>query len=203
MAAVIARMPGLRTLRPSWAHETLVSFLCTPNNHMSRITKMAGFLASKGKRLAEGHSVFPTMVTIASMEEAELRSNGFGYRAKSIPTAAQAIVTKGEGWLENLKKTSYNDAREELMGIPGIGPKLADCICLFGLHFDAAVPIDTHVWKVCADWYLPEEPGKPITRLRYERARSCFAETFGDLAGWAQQYLFYDQFLSYRRRKVL
>jgi N-glycosylase/DNA lyase len=201
MAPLLAAMPGLRTLRPAWPHEVLLSFLCTPNNHMSRITKMVGFLASKGTAVGGGHFAFPKLEVIAGLDPEELRANGFGYRASTIPEAARAVLQEGEGWLESCKNSSYNEAREALMTLPGIGPKLADCICLFGLNFDEAVPIDTHVWKVCGDWFLPEEHGKPITRLRYEKARTCFADRFGELSGWAQQYLFYGQFLSYRKRK--
>ncbi|MEO7454204.1 MAG: DNA glycosylase [Fimbriimonadales bacterium] len=201
MAPIIARLPGLRTLRPAWPHEVLSSFLCTPNNHMSRITKMAGYLAGKGRELAAGHYTFPPMETIASLEEDELRANGFGYRGATIPKVAKAVLDYGDDWLGRLKQGTYEDARCALMGLPGIGPKLADCICLFGLHFDAAVPIDTHVWKVCGDWFLPTEQGKPVTRLLYESSRMQLADNFGRLAGWAQQYIFYDQFLSYRQTK--
>ena len=200
MAPLIAAMPGLRTLRPQSAHETLVSFLCTPNNHMSRIVRMVEHLASQGHPLEDSFS-FPSLKTIAGLSEEDLRRNGFGYRSRTIPEAARAIVSKGANWLESLKPLPHEDARSELTSIPGIGPKLADCICLFGLHQDAAVPIDTHVWKTAVDWYLPEFRGVGLTPARYETARRAFADRFGNLSGWAQQYVFYHQFLSYRRTK--
>jgi N-glycosylase/DNA lyase len=168
---------------------------------MSRIIKMTAYLASMGKEAAPGHFAFPTLETIAELEESELRANGFGYRGATIPKVARALLNHGDDWLASLQKGAYEDARTALMALPGIGPKLADCICLFGLHFDAAVPIDTHVWKVCGDWFLPMEQGRPLTRLLYESSRMRFAETFGNFAGWAQQYVFYDEFLSYRQTK--
>ena len=203
MAPLVENLPGLRTLRPQSAVETLFSFLCTPNNHMSRIVKMTAYLASKGEELALGHFRFPGLERIADLSEAELRENGFGYRAATIPRVAQQVLSKGgEAWLEGLKAGTYEEARVELLGLGSVGPKLADCICLFGLHFDAAVPIDTHVWKACQEWYLPESLSKGLTPQRYEESRRCFGERFGDLAGWAQQYVFYERFLSYRRTKV-
>lgn len=201
LTPVIAALPGLRTLRPQRADETLFSFLCTPNNHMSRIVGMARFLAGRGERIAEGHHVFPQVEGLASLTEEELRANGFGYRAASIPRVAREVIDRGEGWLEGLKSATYDNARLALMSLPSIGPKLADCICLFGLHFDAAVPVDTHVWKACVEWYVPEAAGKGLTPARYEQARLAFSERFGALSGWAQQYVFFDQFLSYRRTK--
>ena len=203
MAPLVERMPGLRTLRPQLAVETLFSFLCTPNNHMSRIVRMTGYLASKGEELAEGHFRFPSLRRISDFEESELRGNGFGYRAATIPRVAQQVVAQGgEAWLAGLRARTYEEARSELMGLQSVGPKLADCVCLFGLHFDAAVPIDTHVWKACQEWYLRESPSHGLTPQKYEAARRCFGERFGILAGWAQQYVFYDRFLSYRRTKA-
>ena len=64
---ILKRLSGLRTLRPQRADETLFSFLCTPNNHMSRIVAMVNYLASKGKQVAEGHFVFPSVEAIASL----------------------------------------------------------------------------------------------------------------------------------------
>ena len=197
LAPLVAKTPGLRTLRPESADEVLASFLCTPNNHMVRIVRMAEHLASYGEPF-ESHYRFPSLGTIASLQEEHLRSNGFGYRSRSIPLAAVAIVAKGKGWLESLKELPYAQARCELMSIPGIGPKLADCVCLFGLHKGEAVPVDTHVWKAVVDWYLPEFRHVSLTPTRYETARATFLEKFGNLAGWAQQYVFYAQFLSYR-----
>ena len=49
--------------------------------------------------------------------------------------------------LEKLKGMAYEDARAELVRLPGIGGKVADCICLFALHQMDAFPVDTHIKK--------------------------------------------------------
>ena len=199
---ILKRLSGLRTLRPQRADETLFSFLCTPNNHMSRIVAMVNYLASKGKQVAEGHFVFPSVEAIASLTEGELRGSGFGYRAATIPAVAREVLARGgEDWLDGLAAKPYKEARVELMQLAGIGPKLADCVCLFGLGFDTAVPVDTHVWKACQEWYAAGVQGAGLTPARYEQARLSFVKQFGSLSGWAQQYVFYDQFLSYRKPK--
>ncbi|MDQ2985125.1 MAG: hypothetical protein M3R13_00205 [Armatimonadota bacterium] len=199
---IMQAMPGLRTLRLQSAAETLFSFLCTPNNHMVRILKMVEHLAKHGDELSSGHRRFPSTSVVARLTEAALRANGFGYRAKAFPAVACELIERGEGWLETLKSIAYADARRELCSLPGVGPKLADCICLFGLHFGEAVPVDTHVYKAAVSWYFPEYEGSPLTPGRYEAARDAISARFGTLAGWAQQYLFYSQFLKYRSAVV-
>jgi N-glycosylase/DNA lyase len=197
LASAVALNPGLRPLRPADPEETAISFLCTPNNHMSRIVRMAAHLASYGVLVRAGHYRFPSAARVAEVDPGELRQAGFGYRSASIPAAAREISSRGEGWLAGLRRESCDAARAHLMEIPGIGPKLADCICLFGLHYDEATPIDTHVWKILSAW---DGERASLTRARYELARRAFRDRFGELAGWAQQYIFYERFKDYRNK---
>lgn len=194
--------PGLRTLRLASPAETLFSFLCTANNHMSRIVRMTEFLASKGEELEAGHYIFPSVVRLADTSEQELRANGFGYRGATIPAVAKTVLENGDGWLNGLKTLDYLDARAELCRLPGVGLKLADCVCLFGLHFDEAAPIDTHVWKTLAEWYAPVYRYAALSPSRYVEVSNLFRERFGDISAWAQQYVFYNQYISYRTRTV-
>lgn len=200
LVPIMDAMPGLRTLRLACPSETLFSFLCTPNNHMSRIVRMAGYLASQGQEIEAGHHTFPSVDRLAALDESDLRVNGFGYRAATIPAVAQDLVKRGDGWLEALGAKGYLEARAELCSLPGVGLKLADCVCLFGLHFDEAVPIDTHVWKTMTEWYVSEFRSGTLTPARYERASALFRGLFGELSGWAQQYVFYNRYISYRSR---
>jgi len=198
----MAGLRGLRLLRPSDAYEVLFSFLCTPNNHLNRIVPMVRRLAGYGPMLGvvagrEVH-VFPRASVIAEISEEELRAQGFGYRGRSIPLAAARIVELGAGWLEGLRSCGYREARAALCSVPGIGPKLADCICLFALDHTEAVPVDTHLWQAVTGLYRPEWRGKALTSARYEDAAGDLRERFGELAGWAHQYLFYRNLLARR-----
>ena len=87
------------------------------------------------------------------------------------------------------------------MRIDGVGPKLADCIALFGLHFTEAVPVDTHIWQQIVRLYRPEWKNASLTGKRYKEAGDLLRERFGILAGWAQQILFYDNLLNWRSRR--
>jgi len=199
LVPIMAELPGLRTLRPALPEETLFSFLCTANNNMTRIVRMVGFLASKGREVEKGHHIFPKLMDIGNISEDELRQNGFGYRGATIPRVARDLGAREPEWLTQLKGKPYLQARAELSGLHGIGLKLADCVCLFGLHFDEAVPIDTHVWKTLSKWYAPHLSASSLTPSRYAEASCQFRERFGPLSGWAQQYVFYNQYKSYRK----
>jgi N-glycosylase/DNA lyase len=198
-------LPGLRLLRPSDSVEEAFSFLCTSNNHLKRITTMVETLASYGPFMVEvqGQRLhrFPSVERIAEIPEAELRSKGFGYRGATIPVAARQIVERGGlAWLEGLKDVRYEEAHASLLELSGVGPKLADCLCLFALGHDEAVPVDTHVWQASTNLYFPDLAGTTLTESRYRQVGDHFRKRLGKLAGWAHQFLFYENLLNWRRR---
>jgi N-glycosylase/DNA lyase len=202
----LRREPGLRVMRPGMAREAFFGFLCTPNNHMVRIRQMIRHLAARAPRLETGGRFqahgWPSIDQIASIPEEELRRDGFGYRAATIPAIArQVLALGGEPWIESLRAAGFDEARGALMSLKGVGPKLADCICLFALDLTEALPVDTHIWQAATRLYFPEWEGKAVTTQRYEAVGALFRERFGKLAGWAQQALFYDNLLRNRGRQ--
>lgn len=201
LAPYIRRHAGLRVLRPERADETLFSFLCTANNHLSRISKMVHRLGEYGEPMGGNLFSFPSAHRIAAIKDQELRAKGFGYRGRVIPAVAQQVVERGANWLDSLRSSSYQAAHASLSELAGVGPKLADCVCLVGLGHDQAVPIDTHLWQASTELYFPEWKGKSLTASRYRAVGDHFREKFGSLAGWAHQYLFYDRILDYRKGK--
>lgn len=199
-------MRGLRLLRPSDPVETFFSFLCTPNNHILRIAGMVRYLASLGEPLGEVEEVvlhrFPGVDLIAATPEAELRARGFGYRGATIPAIAKDLQSRGgRAYLEGLRNAPYMEVHDELLTFKGIGRKLADCIALFALHHTDAVPIDTHIWQAATRIYFPEWQGTNLTDKKYLAVGDHMRNRFGDLAGWAQQFLFYENVVNWRSRK--
>lgn len=80
----------------------------------------------------------------------------------------------------------YKEAKKELIKLPGIGPKVADCICLMSLNHLEAVPVDTHVYQIAANLYLKHLKGrKSITDSVYNEIGDHFRNLYGPLAGWA------------------
>ncbi len=192
LAEPLVGRAGLRLCRPQAADETFFCFLCTANNHLSRITTMVRTLESYGKPLGPGLLRFPSPSEIARLEGHELRMKGFGYRGASVPLAAAALASRGPRWLQALRLESYEVAHQALVAIPSIGPKLADCIALYGLHQDRAVPVDTHLWQAACRSFFPEFAGRSLTARRYREIGDQFRERFGEDAGWAQLYLYAD-----------
>lgn len=186
MVQACASHEGLRLMRPSNRFESLLSFLCTANNHLARITQMVSHLANLG---TDG---WPTVAQARATDEASLRAAGFGYRAKTIPEVVE-IVHRGGGssFLDDLSRADYESAHRELMGWPGVGPKLADCICLYALGHEEAVPVDTHMWSAVTASFFPEWAGSSLTEKKYRVVGDRFRDLFGRHAGFAQLLLYH------------
>lgn len=200
----MAALRGLRLLRPESASEVFFTFLCTPNNHIQRIGPMVRKLAAYGEPFGDRTEFtrFPTVARVAAIDPSDLRRQGFGYRAETIPAAAQFVLEQGgEAWLDTLRREPYEVAHEELLRVPNVGRKLADCICLFGLDHPDVVPLDTHMWQVLTRLYFPNWHDTALTDAKYRTVRHHFRKRFGSLTGWAQQALFVDNVTHWRARK--
>ncbi|KAJ5619508.1 8-oxoguanine DNA glycosylase N-terminal [Penicillium lagena] len=166
-----AQFTGIRILRQN-AWEALVSFICSSNNNIARISQMVAKLCTNyGPYVAtvdeHAYHDFPVPEALAGNEvEGNLRTLGFGYRAKYIwQTALMVSADRPEGWLDGLSnpespafgveprpademqpegRQGYRDAHEKLLDLQGVGPKVADCVSLMGLGWGESVPVDTH-----------------------------------------------------------
>lgn len=141
---------GMRLLRQNpW--ETLVSYIFSSNNTITNIKKIIA-------RLFEHYSHFPSAEELASETEESLSYLRAGFRAKYILDAAERVAS-GEISLKAVKAMPYPQAKAELMKIKGVGPKVADCVLLYGLHFEEAFPIDVWIKRALETFYpqgLPE-----------------------------------------------
>jgi len=183
----LALTEGLRLLRQDpW--ETLVCFILSQNSNIPRIQQNVEDLA----RLAGGpveawerlFYTFPTAGAVASLDEETLRGLRLGYRAPSLLLAARRVA-EGDLDLEGLRRLSYEKAKAALRELPGVGPKVADCVLAYGLGFGEAFPVDTWVEKAVLRRWLPE------ARLSREKLAAWGRERFGPHAAYAQQVLFY------------
>ncbi len=115
--------------------------------------------------------------------EQEIRKCKAGFRAKYIFQCASHIDS-GRMDLDSLRKLTLQDARTHLVSLPGVGPKIADCVLLFAYGFDRAFPIDVWVQRVLQDYYFAGE------KISKQEMNTFVHEYFGPNAGFAQQYLF-------------
>ncbi|KAK0463981.1 DNA glycosylase [Desarmillaria tabescens] len=213
-SGVKERFGGIRMLRQDpW--ENLISFICSSNNNISRITKMVQSLCKQyspellslhdpsGRETHSYHPFPPPSVLAAPSVTATLRALGFGYRAGYIQKTAQMLVdahgTIEEGrepaefWLESLRGLTTADARAELLKLMGVGRKVADCILLMSLDKKEVLPVDTHVHQIAIKHYgfKGSLKGKtPMTPKLYEEVNNKLVKVWGDYAGWAHSVLF-------------
>ncbi len=177
---------GMRILNQEvW--ECLASFILSQNNNVPRIKGIIRTISARfGEKITLDDSIdyaFPTPQALAEAGVETLYDCGLGYRAPYVWTVSSAVAA-GEFDLDAVKNLPYADAKRELMGVKGIGEKVADCICLFSLGHVQALPIDVWVKRIIEQIYLKREAS--IREIRQ------FAETyFGEYLGYAQQYLFH------------
>ena len=196
MESAIARYRGMRILRQDpW--ECLISFICSSNSNIPRITKNVESICSSFGRLIRQSDherrAFPNPEDLAEAGEERLRRLGLGYRAGFVAATARTIAD-GKLDLIALREDPYEDTLEALMTLDGVGDKVANCVLLFSLDKPEAFPVDTHVEKRLREWYLGS--GK----LSRAKMRPWAQAHFGLYAGYANQYLFHDRRLQVRRR---
>jgi len=150
-----------------------------------------------------GFFAFPTLEQLSAVTEESLRGAGYGYRAKYVVECCRALADKpggGHAWLLGLREASYAEARAALCELPGVGPKVAACICLFALDKHEAVPVDTHVWNLAVTHYAPELAGKSLTPRLHGAVQAAFEQRFGPFCGWAHNTLFVSEIPAFRQR---
>ena len=128
------------------------------------------------------------MQELSKASATDLRNLRLGFRDKRIYETTK-MVLENPNILEELKQEKdVNILREKLLQFPGVGPKVADCIMLFSLKKLEVFPIDVLVRRVMNDLYIKNENEEKVSKVQIEKLAK---EKYGNLAGIAQQYLFY------------
>jgi N-glycosylase/DNA lyase len=179
----------LRLLRQDpW--ECLASFICSSTKQIVQIQQIVASLCQRfGEPVLvrsgrEPAFTFPPPERIAAASESELRACKMGFRAPNLRVAAR-MAARGEVSLARVAALPVVEARAELMRLPGVGPKIADCVLLFAYGFPDAFPMDVWVMKALRRLYFPRR------RVLVKRLQKFASTHFGPHAGYAQQYLFH------------
>jgi len=189
MGAAVEACRGLRLLRQDpW--ECLASFILSS---MKQIVQIRQIVATICKRYGSPVTVpageppafaFPTAEWLAELTEEQLRDCKIGFRAPYLLATARLVAERAID-LERLRDLELPEAREQLLALPGIGCKIADCVLLFAYGFPAAFPLDVWVLRALRQLYF-QRKRPTAAKLR------AFSELhFGPNAGYAQQYLFH------------
>ncbi|KAH0160872.1 DNA glycosylase, partial [Aureobasidium melanogenum] len=223
------KFTGIRILKQD-AWEALVGFICSSNNNIARISQMVDKLCTNygpliGQFDNKDYYDFPTPSSLAKPGvEQKLRELGFGYRAKYLYKTACMVAEKEDGWLDALRnpespvlgvkpapagewanegREGYRKAHEELLALQGVGPKVADCVCLMGLGWGEAVPVDTHVWQIAVrDYKFGKGKHSSLTKATYDAVANKFRSLWGQEAGWAHSVLFTADLKAFSERLV-
>jgi N-glycosylase/DNA lyase len=205
---------GFRILRQDPV-ENLLSFICATNNNIKRISLMiCGLCRRFGQKLLlkeratfessieDRFYTFPTVERLAEDDVFNvLRYElGFGYRAKFICETAKMLMSlssSGEyesprNYLIKLRETPYKETCQQLQKFPGIGRKVADCICLMSMDHLNSVPIDCHIYEIVCRNYMKtlRQERKTLTEKVHDLIGDYFVDLHGPLAGWATSVLF-------------
>lgn len=178
---------GIRILRQEgW--EMLISFIISSNNRIPMIQRAIENLSEKfGKYIGEYNGqkyyAFPTPEELNKATQEEIRACSTGFRDKYIKSTAESIVANKYN-VGGYCKLDTEECRKELLKFNGVGPKVCDCIALFGMQKYDTFPVDVWVKRVMQEFYLEEDLSLP-------KIRTFAMDKFGDIAGYAQQYLFY------------
>ncbi len=182
----IAFCPGIRVARqPLW--ECLATFITSSLKQVAHIRAMSLSLRERfgeprelaGRRLY----TYPAPAALAEAGEEALRACALGYRAKSLHLAARSVACGDIDLAAVEAEPSLEEARAALMGLHGVGDKIANCALLFGAGRWDAFPIDVWMERILHQLYRK--------RLRGAKLQHWAERHFGPHAGYAQQYLFH------------
>ena len=173
--------------------ETLISFIISANNNIPRIKGIIERISkSYGKKIVWNNNeyyTFPTPQELSKASVEDLRKLGLGFRDVRVYKTTKIINENPDKLKKLADEKDVNKLKEELLQFPGVGPKVADCIMLFStLKRLEVFPIDVWVRRVMNELYIKNEDEAKINKKEIEQ----LAKTkYGNLAGIAQQYLFY------------
>ena len=185
--SAVSSCRGLRLHRQP-TFECLISYICATCANIPGIQMRIENLAKTYGRPLEMDGMtfytFPNPKDLACESPENIRLCKVGYRDKYI-CGASAYAAENPDWADEIFSMDYKDAKRKLMSLPGVGPKVADCVLLFAFEKYEAVPIDVWMERIFRTRYIGSEK-----KLSYEKAAGYAREHFGKYAGYAQEYLF-------------
>ena len=190
----IKHYPGLRITRQD-PFQCCISFIISANSNIPKIRmglqKLCRKFGAKVMFQKKEFFLFPRPKMLAKATLQDLQECKLGYRSKYVLDTSRTIAS-GEIDFDELKKADYQEAKELLLKLPGIGDKVADCIMLFSLEKLEAFPLDTWLVKILQKYYSDDfcMDKKTISKKRYENIHRNVLKHFGKYAGYSQQFLY-------------
>ena len=188
---------GLRLFQAKDPFECIISSICSANNSIKRWTKSISDMKFKWGRNFNNYYSFPTpknfneillddeeeLLNCGCVENNNLKDCGVGYRAPYMRKASEIFTIEMN--LSDISKMSYDEAFETILKVPGVGPKVADCILLYGFGFKQAFPTDVWIKRIVSYLYFDGAD------IKVEKVREFGMDEFGEYAGYVQLYMFH------------
>ncbi|MBR4004188.1 MAG: DNA-3-methyladenine glycosylase 2 family protein [Clostridia bacterium] len=173
---------GIRILRQD-PLQTIISFIVSANNNIKRIKNILFKISDRfGSRIGQTNSyTFPTLQQLSVATVEDFTELGTGYRASYLVETIKKLQTE-EYDINKLKSLPTKKLKQKLIELNGVGPKVADCIMLFGFSRMDVFPVDTWIRKF---YYMFEDK-----KLSDEKISAYFVNKFKDLSGYIQQYVY-------------
>ncbi len=171
---------GIRILNND-GFEMLISFIISANNNIPRIKKSIEYLCTNFGTNMGDYYAFPTLPQLKKATVDDFLHAGLGYRASQMFDTVQRLTERD---LQNLKTMSDAEKFNFLIGLKGVGEKVANCVLLFGYGVKSVFPVDTWINKV----YNKLTNSNETNRKKITKQLSV---KYGELSGYAQQYFFY------------
>ncbi|WP_061996996.1 DNA-3-methyladenine glycosylase [Clostridium sp. ATCC 25772] len=186
LATAVAFGEGIRILKQE-PFEILISFIVSANNRIPMIKRAINNISKEyGNELeykGEKYYSFPSVDRLIEASQEDIEKMGVGFRAKYIVDSIEKVYNNVYN-LEEIKSMDDDGCHEGLKQFNGVGPKVADCIMLFSMQKYSSFPVDVWVKRAMQHFYVAPDVSLPKIRM--------FArDKFGNLAGFAQQYLFF------------
>lgn len=186
LKSIIEQYYGIRILNQEFV-ETLMSFIISQNKNIPGIKKIVRTISRNYGSYIDterefDYYAFPDLKQLEMISEQDFRDMKTGFRAAYLRDAIDKI-SDGSICEEELRHLNFNEAKERLTVIKGVGDKVANCVLLFGLGFRNAFPVDVWIKRIMEELYFHEDTDKRIIE-------QYAGEKFGEYGGYAQQYLF-------------
>ena len=200
----VKKYSGLRILRQD-PFQCLISFIVSSNSNIQKIKssleKICKKFGTKIKFQNQEFFLFPKPTNLAKASINEITECGVGYRARFIKDAARLVFLNKIDF-DYLEKCNYQDAKNNICLVPGIGNKVADCILLFALNKLEAFPLDRWMIRILEKYYAEKFnlKTKTITEKQYSVLHEKIVNHFGPYAGYSQQFLFKMERENYQKK---
>lgn len=180
---------GLRLYKAQFPYECIISSICSANNSIKRWTKSINEIKrAHGKKITfngKKYYLFPHEEKFVDIPDTDdgLKSFGVGYRSSYMLNSTKRIISE-PNYHKTINNLSYNESFNKIMELEGVGPKVADCILLYGYNKHEAYPVDVWINRITSYIYFDNKKTSNKKIMKFAQ------EIFGEYAGYIQLYLF-------------